>query len=203
MVTLLGDTAMTPAITLPPLPVRSNIDSLPDLGQLASELAESLQQYETGIKQFEESYNEICQLADEGRDFATVPDAVQILLNRNREMAEEHIRKLWNRACELMEMDQRHLAKWRESSPHPIRDRFLAAITSEMEQLAELMRTMAVVWEELELETPDDIYETVWTFYVPPLAYLRAMWNLFWSSIRHPLSDTVIELKTGRILRQG
>lgn len=35
---------------------------------------------------------------------------------------------------------------------------------------------------------------------VPPLAYLRAMANLFWSAIRHPLSETTIDLSTGRVL---
>lgn len=62
------------------------------------------------------------------------------------------------------------------------------------------MRTMAVVWEEVELETPDEIFEVVWTITISPGAYLRSMWNLFWSSIRHPLSETTIELRTGRIL---
>jgi hypothetical protein len=35
---------------------------------------------------------------------------------------------------------------------------------------------------------------------IPPIAYLRAMWNLFWSAIRHPLSETTIDLSTGRVL---
>lgn len=37
-------------------------------------------------------------------------------------------------------------------------------------------------------------------FRIAPLAYLRAMGNLFWSAIRHPLSNTTIDLSTGRVL---
>src|SRR5262249_17884970 len=75
--------------------------------------------------------------------------------------------------------------------------------TAPIGRLADLMRTMAVMWEELELETPDEIYDTGWTIRIAPLAYLRAMWTLFWSAVRHPLSDTIIELKTGRVLQSG
>jgi hypothetical protein len=43
---------------------------------------------------------------------------------------------------------------------------------------------------------------------ISPRAYLLAMWNLFWSAIRHPFSETTIDLSTGRVLyrtcaRQG
>jgi hypothetical protein len=31
--------------------------------------------------------------------------------------------------------------------------------------------------------------------------YLRAMWNIFWSSFRHPTKTTEIDLKTGRVVR--
>ena len=39
------------------------------------------------------------------------------------------------------------------------------------------------------------------TVRIPALIYLRAMVNLFWSAIRHPLSETTIDLNTGRVLR--
>jgi hypothetical protein len=35
---------------------------------------------------------------------------------------------------------------------------------------------------------------------IPWWAYLRSMWNLFWSAIRHPFSETTIDLSTGRVL---
>lgn len=33
-----------------------------------------------------------------------------------------------------------------------------------------------------------------------PLAYLRAIWTLFWSSIRRPWTTTAIDLSTGEVL---
>ena len=37
---------------------------------------------------------------------------------------------------------------------------------------------------------------------IPWWAYLRAMANLYWSCVRHPLSETTIDLSTGRILER-
>jgi hypothetical protein len=53
------------------------------------------------------------------------------------------------------------------------------------------------------VELPEPIGEAVCTVRIPPLAYLRAMGNLFWSAIRHPLSETTIDLSTGRVLYRG
>ncbi len=36
--------------------------------------------------------------------------------------------------------------------------------------------------------------------HIPWWAYLRAMANLYWSCLRHPLSETTIDLGTGRVL---
>jgi hypothetical protein len=36
---------------------------------------------------------------------------------------------------------------------------------------------------------------------IPPLAFLRAMWMIAWSSIRHPFTTTVIDLSTGKIVQ--
>lgn len=194
---------MTLAITLPPLPVRDVLDRPDAVNQMEAWLQESLKEYKTTLDSFEESYNEICRFVDDSEELPAVSDALASLLDQQWRMAEQHIRSLWDNGCKMMTMDQRHLAKWQQAPHLPIREQFLTAINSEIERLAELMRTMAVVWEELELETPEEIYEAVWTIRVSPQAYLRAMWNLFWSSIRHPLSDTVIELKTGRVLTAG
>ncbi|HEY1191977.1 MAG TPA: hypothetical protein VGE74_30385, partial [Gemmata sp.] len=53
---------------------------------------------------------------------------------------------------------------------------------------------------DLGLALPADLEPTVWAVRIPPLAHLRAMFNLFWSAIRHPFSETTIDLSTGRVL---
>lgn len=40
------------------------------------------------------------------------------------------------------------------------------------------------------------------TIYISPLAYLRSVWTLFYTCIRHPFLYTAIDLTTGRIVRQ-
>jgi hypothetical protein len=62
------------------------------------------------------------------------------------------------------------------------------------------IRTLIVAHPELEARLPSDLADAVYTVRIPPLAYLRSMWSLFWSAIRHPLSDTTIDLSTGRVL---
>jgi hypothetical protein len=65
---------------------------------------------------------------------------------------------------------------------------------------AEPLRVLAIAWPELELRVPDDLAVFVWTVRIPRWAYLRAMLNLFLSAIRHPMSETTIDLSTGRVL---
>jgi hypothetical protein len=67
-------------------------------------------------------------------------------------------------------------------------------------RLREVIRLMVVSLPELDLTVPDRLHADIWTFRIPPLAYLRAMWNLWWSAVRHPLSETTIDLSTGRVL---
>jgi hypothetical protein len=69
-----------------------------------------------------------------------------------------------------------------------------------LDQLIELARTLLIRRPEFDLVLPADLEATVWTVRISPLAYLRAMGNLFWSAIRHPLSETTIDLSTGRVL---
>ncbi|HJZ90916.1 MAG TPA: hypothetical protein VKE40_08590 [Gemmataceae bacterium] len=38
---------------------------------------------------------------------------------------------------------------------------------------------------------------------ISPLAYARAVWNVFWSAIRHPFTTTAIDLSTGRVVDEG
>lgn len=68
------------------------------------------------------------------------------------------------------------------------------------DRYVELIRLVLVENPEWELEVPADLESIVWTVRISPLAYLRAMWNLFWSAIRHPFLDTTIDLSTGRVL---
>lgn len=76
----------------------------------------------------------------------------------------------------------------------------LAELDDMTDRLCDLMRYAVVAHPEWKLTVPDHLAATVWAVRVPPLAYLRAMATLFWSSIRHPLSDTTIDLSTGRVL---
>jgi hypothetical protein len=115
-------------------------------------------------------------------------------------LVERMMSRLGDDACERIGGSQAVVDQARRIAHGRFRRRLVAAITSQMDRLADLMRTMAVVWPELELETPENITEAVWTVTITPGAYLRAMGNVFWSAIRHPLSQTTIELKTGRVL---
>ncbi len=38
---------------------------------------------------------------------------------------------------------------------------------------------------------------------IPPRAFLRAMAAIAWSSFRHPFSTTVIDLSTGKVVREA
>lgn len=162
-----------------PLPVPSQ--PAPAEYQL-SELEKVLADDDRWLAQLEAVYEKACVTSDEGGD------------------AEEVVVSLWQTACERMAVYQSLIGDAREQARGRFRRRFLAAVALRMDRLVELMRTMAVVWDDLELDTPDEIYESVWTIHIPFVARLRAMWNLFWSAIRHPLSETTIELKTGRVL---
>lgn len=61
-------------------------------------------------------------------------------------------------------------------------------------------RLMLVEYPEFVDRVPADLEDVLLTVRISPLAYLRSMWSLFWSAIRHPLSNTTIDLSTGRVL---
>ncbi|MBN9121798.1 MAG: hypothetical protein J0I06_22100 [Planctomycetes bacterium] len=173
----------------PPIALAPNTERLkalavqPNSAELRiAELDELLADDDRWLGQFEDVYEKACAKFDEGGDAGEV-----VLL-------------LWGTACDRMSAYQSLINDARTNARGQFRRRFIAAVTLRMERLVELMRTMVVVWQELELETPDAIYEAVWTIRIPVVAQLRAMWNLFWSSILHPRSETTIELKTGRVL---
>jgi hypothetical protein len=54
---------------------------------------------------------------------------------------------------------------------------------------------------DLPEETESDM--NIQTFYYSPWCFLRAMFLIAWSAFAHPLSSTVIDLKTGRVLPNG
>ncbi len=69
-----------------------------------------------------------------------------------------------------------------------------------LDQVTDLARTVLLSKPEWNLRLPEDLEHVVWTIRIPPLAYLRACFNLFWSALRHPLSETTIDLSTGHVL---
>lgn len=177
---------MTPAIALPtPSLLGSFRPEADSFARQSEEIARAVREADDALGALEARYGELCDIADATDQYDEV-DALMLAL--------------WELACDWARAYQRLLVSARELPRGPFRSTYTRALSEQTERLVDLMRTMVVVWDELELETPEDIFETVWTFTVPPLAYLRAMWNLFWSCIRHPLSETTIELKTGRVL---
>jgi hypothetical protein len=67
-------------------------------------------------------------------------------------------------------------------------------------ELADLMRYLIVARPDWNFSIPESLTAQLLTVRVSPLAYLWAVWNLFWSALRHPLSNTTIDLSTGRVL---
>jgi hypothetical protein len=76
----------------------------------------------------------------------------------------------------------------------------LDALRAYRSELRDLMRLVIVARPEWDLPVPEELEGELWTYHISPLAYLRAMWNLFWSAVRHPLSNTTIDLSTGRVV---
>lgn len=150
---------------------------------LLADLDQTITVHDAWLNEVEDLYTQAVELADNGNDAGLI--AVVLL---------------WDAACERLSEYVKLMAMARQVTPRSFRHYFVREVGKRAERLAELMRTIAVVCDELELETPDELYEAVWTLRITPLAYLRAMWNVFWSSIRQPFSNTVVELKTGRVL---
>lgn len=107
---------------------------------------------------------------------------------------------VWGLACERMAAYLEAFDEIRNKPHGRIRTLFLRAFGTRSERLAGFMRTMVLTWQEYELNAPPELYEAVWAVRISSVAYLRAMWNLFWSAIRHPRSETTIDLSTGRVL---
>jgi hypothetical protein len=76
----------------------------------------------------------------------------------------------------------------------------VAAVDRVQAECHRVLRLWLVYRPELADDIPSEVIEFVLTYRIPWWAYLRSMWNLFWSCIRHPLSETTIDLSTGRVL---
>lgn len=109
---------------------------------------------------------------------------------------------LWDFSCGMLEDWSALAEEVRAANPRSLPDgpAFLAELDDLIDQLIDQMRYVIVSHPEWDLAVPDHLSAVVWTFRIPTLSYLRAMANLFWSSIRHPLSETTIDLSTGRVL---
>lgn len=115
-------------------------------------------------------------------------------------------RALWLSLCDWLpelEADAAALSsagRWSFGPVARLRRAFAAGLDESAERARDLIRYLAISAPELDLTVPDHLARNVWTVRIPPLAYLRAMWSLWWSAIRHPLSETTIDLSTGRVL---
>jgi hypothetical protein len=65
--------------------------------------------------------------------------------------------------------------------------------------IVDLVRTLVVAHPDWERPISGSLSDALWKVRISPWSHLRAMANLFWSAIRHPLSNTTIDLSTGRV----
>ena len=73
-------------------------------------------------------------------------------------------------------------------------------ISNRMDALERELRWMRRHLRRTVRARPADDDGMVPVVYIPPLAFLRAMLNAAWHSLRHPFTSTDIDLSTGRIL---
>lgn len=69
-----------------------------------------------------------------------------------------------------------------------------------IEEYIRWVKIVLVYFPEFAGVLAPEYRELVSTVRIPWWAYLRSLWNLFWTAIRHPLSETTIDLSTGRVL---
>jgi len=102
-------------------------------------------------------------------------------------------------ALELV-LDHIDLVKRYGTTDARLARQFVARAEATVDRLVELVRAVLVSRPDVVLPLSPRAERRVFTVRVSPVAYLRAMWNLFWSAIRHPFSETTIDLSTGRVL---
>lgn len=140
----------------------------------------------------------------------TIEDGFHELLDSTDDSTPMHesYELLWYYVCELFRQNEATRQSIRKSAHHwfglalPSRSIREAnqELCSQHFRLIELMRLILVSKPDWNLTLPPDLKRVVWAIHISPLAYLRAMANLFWSAIRHPFSNTTIDLNTGHVL---
>lgn len=116
------------------------------------------------------------------------------------------VRGLWVGLCDRLSKYERNAAElrgrgWFSSSRLRRAAReVVEEYDSLCERMRDLIRYLVIAAPELDLEIPEHLAGSVLTVRVTPLAYLRTMWNILWSAIRHPLSTPTIDLSTGRVM---
>ncbi len=69
-----------------------------------------------------------------------------------------------------------------------------------LEQSIRILRIVVVYYPAMLEFLTQEVRARVLTYRISWWAYLRSMGNLFWSAIRHPLSETTIDLSTGGVM---
>jgi hypothetical protein len=186
---------MSIAIAFPPPPF-SQVFSQPNA--LNFQVAKACQILEQELKETEQWINELFTLYD------ILCQSAEVEIDTDR--VSQTAKDFWDHTCSSLALCQKWLIRAKQLPTalnitiHSSRNKFIAGRKHSIETLADLIRTMYVVWDDLDLIVPEEIADSVWTIRISPLAYARAIWNLFWSCLLHPFSETTIELKTGRTL---
>lgn len=89
---------------------------------------------------------------------------------------------------------------WEKLLPRHLRRSVSDALTELEEANVDFLRCLLVYHPDVVETLPPNVQERVLTIKVCPWAYLRAMANLFWSALRYPFRETVIDFGTGRVL---
>jgi hypothetical protein len=68
------------------------------------------------------------------------------------------------------------------------------------ETVADIMRAIRLTCPEVDLEVKEAAIEDYSTIRIPPLGYLKSVWAVFWNAVRHPFTETDINLYTGEVM---
>jgi hypothetical protein len=111
------------------------------------------------------------------------------------------VKKRWEftqealRNLQELEDNCRRLAKITGTGP-----RNISELREAREIVADFMRALRLTYPEFELEVADYAIEDYSTIHIPPMGYLKSAWAVLWSAVRHPFSETVINLQTGEVM---
>lgn len=138
------------------------------------------------------------ELADE---LLQVLQDVSLDAEIEQELAERHLRPVVERIEKSISSTRTLLKFGSEVYPDiSLASRTVSAIQELNAAGYHFLRSVALLWPDC-LDTVSEGTRThVLSLTISPRAYLRSMWSLFWSAIRHPFSETTIDLSTGRVL---